>query len=364
MAKRLRPKRLSKRASERKKRGSSSVVQKNGAQTYEAEVLEGLVPFAVRELKEVESLRIISKDDTSVQFRFSGSPKVLHKLRMVVAVYRLEPFPVPRPKALLGHEHLTRLLSVIEEVKKRDGFSSFRIGAAGSGSAVFARLAQEVENRVNLRYDPEEGDLLLRVRKSKEGWEILLRTSHRPLSSRPWRVCNLAGGLNATLAAAMAELVGTKPQDRFFNAMCGSGTLLIERGLRDHAAQLVGCDIRGEALECSEENIRASNLSNIQLLQADATRLPFEDVSFDVIVADVPWGNAVGTHEGNAALYPAFLEEAARIAAAGARLAVLTHEIKLFEKVLRDFEEVWRLQNEVRVFHGGHYPRIYLFTRT
>lgn len=361
MAKRLRPKRLPKRTSREQRRSPSSVEQ-NGARLYEAEVLEGLVPFAERELKEVTGVQVTSKDPTSLQFRFSGDPQRLQKLRLVVAVYRLESFAVPRPKALLGHEHLTRLLKTIEEVKKQAAFSSFRFSAAGSDSAVFARLAQEVEKEMGLRYDAEAGGLLLRVRKSGTGWEILLRTTARPLSSRPWRVCNLAGGLNATLAAAMVELVGVKPKDRFFNAMCGSGTLLIERGLRGQAAQLVGCDISGEALACSRENIRESNLAPIDLLQADATALPFSDSSFDVIVADVPWGDAVGTHKGNAALYPAFLEEAARIASSGARLAVLTHEIKLFEKILKDFSEVWRLRESVRVFHGGHYPRIYLLT--
>ena len=361
MANKLRPKRLSRRVPEQKKRRPTPN-QKSGAQRYEAEVLEGLVPFAARELAEVEGLHTTSQDATSVQFRFPGPPQALQKLRKVVAVYRLETFRVPRPKALLGHEHLTKLLGVVEEVKGQDTFSSFRIGAAGSGSAVFARLAREIERGAGLRFDAEEGDLLLRIRRSKEGWDILFRTSARPLSSRPWRVCNLAGGLNATLAAAMIELVGAEPDDRFFNAMCGSGTLLIERGL-GQAARLVGCDVSGEALACSSENIQASHLSSAELLQADVTSLPFGDSLFDVIVADVPWGDAVGTHAGNAALYPAFLAEAARVAAPGARLAVLTHEIKLFEKVLASFNEVWHLRETVRVFHGGHYPRIYLLAR-
>ena len=192
---------------------------------------------------------------------------------------------------------------------------------------------------------------------------MLVRTTARPLSSRPWRVCNLAGGLNATLAAAVIELVGISPEDRFFNAMCGSGTLLIERRLSGRAARLVGCDVSGEALACADKNVRAGRLADIELVRADATASPFDDASFDVIVADVPWGDAVGTHEGNAALYPAFLEEAARLAAPGARLAVLTHEIRLFERVLGEFGKVWRLEETVRVFHGGHYPRVYVFVR-
>ena len=364
MAKKLRPKRISKRTPRRipkeSRRETFPVAQKDETR-YEAEVLEGLVPFAARELEGL-GVQIAARDSTSIQFHVSGNAERLKRLRTVVAVYRLEFFNVPRPKALLGHEHFSRLLGAVEEVKKQDTFASFRFSAAGSESAVFSRLAESIEKEAGLRYDTEVGDLLVRVRKVRAGWEVLLRTTARPLSSRPWRVCNLAGGLNATLAAAMVELVRVNPKDRFFNAMCGSGTLLIERG-SSRASQLIGCDVSAEALACAQENVQASGHSGIELLHADATNLPFEDASFDVVMVDVPWGDAVGSHEENAALYPAFLEEMARIAAPGARLAVLTHDIRLFEKVLTSFN-VWRRQDTVRVFHGGHYPRIYLFTRT
>ena len=355
MAKRSKPKRASKQKPAR--------ATPNEPQHYEAEVLEGLTPFAVRELKEVSSVQILSSDKASVQFHFSGEIKQLQNLRTVVAVYRLESFNVPRPKALLGHEHLMRLLQIIEEVRKDAPFTSFRFSAAGRDSAVFARLTEEIQEKTDLIHDSEEGDLLLRIRKSKEGWDVLFRTTPRPLSSRPWRICNLSGGLNATLAAAMVALIGVDSKDRFFNPMCGSGTLLIERRSRGQAAQLVGCDISGEALACSEENIGSSKRSGIELLRADATHLPFDNASFDVIVADVPWGDAVGSHKDNAALYPAFLTEMARVAAPGARLAVLTHEIRLFEKVLSDSKGMWQLRDTVRVFHGGHYPRVYLLAR-
>ena len=39
-----------------------------------------------------------------------------------------------------------------------------------------------------------------------EGWEALVRLTPRPLSARPWRVCNLPGALDATAAHAMARL--------------------------------------------------------------------------------------------------------------------------------------------------------------
>ena len=52
----------------------------------------------------------------------------------------------------------------------------------------------------------------------------------------------------------------------------------------------------------------------------------------------------------------------ARVAAPGVRLVLLTHEIRLLERVLGD-QTVWRVEQEFRVFHGGHYPRVYLLSR-
>ena len=73
---------------------------------------------------------------------------------------------------------------------------------------------------------------MLRVRKAdirRDGWEVLIRLTPRPLSAREWRVCNMEGALNATIAAAMIEMTDPSARrPRVFNLMCGSGTLLIE----------------------------------------------------------------------------------------------------------------------------------------
>ena len=193
----------------------------------------------------------------------------------------------------------------------------------------------------------------MRVRRAeKGGWEVLTRLTPRPLSARDWRVCNLPGGLNACLAVAMNDLAQVKPGERYLNAMCGSGTLLIEQALANKAERLVGVDLDAEALECARQNINAAGLSSLVVLkQADATALDLEN-SFDVVTADVPWGDTVGSHATNAALYPAFLAEMVRVTTPKARFVVLTHDLKLFKDVLAK-QGVWQARAEVRVFHGG-----------
>jgi 23S rRNA G2445 N2-methylase RlmL len=218
-----------------------------------------------------------------------------------------------------------------------------------------------------LTFDPKEGDLLLRVRPAAwqpGGWEVLIRLTPRPLSARAWRVCNLPGGLNATLAAAMVQAAGVRAGDRVCDPMCGSGTLIIERLLAGPTAQALAFDLSAKALACCQDNLRAAGLADrVTLAQADARRLELATASVDLVLCNPPWGDAVGAHRHNETLYPALLAELARITAPAGRLVLLSHEVRLLERLL-SATPLWQVEDTSRVYHGGHYPRVYLLTRT
>lgn len=330
---------------------------------FEIEVLPGLAPFARSEINACKAVTEIETEGRDLlRFRSDGW-EVFHSLRRVVAVYRLLTFAIPRPRALLGDEHFRRLCDSVAEVRRRanEPFHGFRFGAAGRGSPVFARLARALEGATGLRSDPEGGDLLLRIRPGPDGgWQVLLRLTPRPLSARPWRVCNLPGGLNASVAAAMNDLLDLGRNDRYLNPMCGSGTLLIEAPT---TAEAVGCDLDQQALACARENLQAADRASIELRRADATALPWSDHRFDAVACDLPWGDAVGSHRGNRELYPAFLGEMARVCTPDGRLVLLTHEIEIFARLLAT-QRAWRVRKRMRIYHGGHRPEMVLLTRS
>lgn len=357
----------------RKSKSSSSAQNRSSPTTLLCcEVLHGVKPFACKELlhRFGKRVSILPGDDPETIFlRYQGDIHELLRLRTIVAAYLVQHFPVPRPRALLGQQHFQSLLQQIETVRRlypAHIFTSFRVSAAGEDSSTFARIKANISQATGLTFDSEEGELLLRIRPSSleaSGWELLTRISPRPLSVRPWRVHNMEGALNATIAAVMIEMTSPRPNDRFLNLMCGSGTLLIERLLRCPARVAIGCDIDTAALAAAQENLRASKLTApVELLEMDATALQLPSSTFDVICADLPWGQLVGSHRHNSALYPKFLTEAARVATPHARLVLLTHEIKLFESVLQDYTE-WTLKDVVKIFQGGLHPRIYLFQK-
>ncbi|MFC4452261.1 methyltransferase domain-containing protein [Deinococcus sonorensis] len=329
--------------------------------TYELEALPGLEAVAEAELREVPQVRGGGPlEGGGVRFQFAGDPARLERLRGAVAVYRVASWDVPRPKALMGHQVLGELTRFLAEVARQGGHTSFRLSAAGRDSDTYQRLAEMLSEGLELPYRPDDGELLVRFRPGalEAGWDVLARTTPRPLSARRWRACNMEGGLNATIAYAMHRLAGQRERDRIFNPMCGSGTLLIERALMGPLDAMVGVDTSPEAIRCAQTNIQAAG-RRIEVAQVDALNTGLPDRSFDLTVADLPWGDAIGSHGGNAELYPLFLREMHRLTSLHGRLVVLTHEIRLFEQVLRA-QSRWEAQELFQVYSGGHHPKAYL----
>jgi tRNA (guanine6-N2)-methyltransferase len=344
---------------------------------FEVEVIPGLEEFTEDELRRRlgPGLRVTGRPgEGRIAFGLRGYAGRLDGLRSVVAVYRRQRFDVPRPKALLGHANLQMLLGLLRETidaRPPGAFQTLRLSAAGADSPVFRRLKDELATGLGLRAIDGPADLLLVIRRPPDGapgWEALVRTSPRPLSARAWRVCDLPGALNATVAYAMATLAEPRPAERYVNLLCGSGTLLVERLGLGPVRQAIGIDDDAGALGCARENLRAAGLSDaVGLVRADATRLPLPDGCADTLVADLPYGMLMGRPVENARLYPALLAEAARVAAPAARFVAITAQRRLFDQALATHAASWRLARTIplTISHRGGYihPAIYVLER-
>lgn len=347
---------------------------------FEAETIEGLETYSADELSALFGVipdrgsAVLRTTKGAVQFTYHGETRNLLALKSVIAVYQLEHFPVPRPKALMGHQHFTRLTQVIDSIRasyaqtNTTAFKTLYIDAAGADSSVMTRLKLELAAASGLAAAPvnEKGDLLIRLRRSKgiEGWDALVRLSPRPLATRAWRVCNYEGALNAAVACIMTHMPPSSSDDVFVNLMCGSGSLLVERLGANAPKHIYGCDSDLTALHCAVENLKAAGShERIRLFQSDVRNLPFETGFASHLMADLPFGQLVGSHEENRDLYPAVLREAARIAAEGASFVLITHEIRLIEQVLRQSPH-WDIQKALPITLSGLHPRIYWLRRT
>lgn len=343
----------------------------NYTRRVEVVVAEGLERFARAELRRLGPAAQLAPQSPpgAIAVRYTGELRRLLELRAATSAYLVQSFAVPRPKALLGDEHFRAALELAQAAIRLHPPGSFQtlfLSAAGADTAVLSRLKAELAARLGLSVGAEDGDLLLRLRRGADGasWELLARLSPRPLATRAWRVCNREGALNGPTAHAMARLTEPAASDVYLNLGCGSGTLLVERLLLGPARRALGCDSSAEALDCARANLAAAGMTaRCELADWDARALPLPDASVDALTADLPFGHLVGSHDENLALYPALLAEAARVARPGARCALLSHEVRLMERLLAA-SEAWALAESTRIDLGGLHPRIYLLTRS
>lgn len=342
----------------------------------EAEIVEGLEEIAAGEIAGRFGARVVlgaarrtRNGPANLPFTYTGDLAALTRLKTVSALFLVHHVPVPRPRAILANHHFRDLLADIAHVRAlapEGAYRTFYLSAAGADSEIMVRFKTELAVRTGLALADEEGDLYLRLRRPPgggEGWEALIRLTPRPLATRSWRVRNLAGALNATVAHAMVLLTDPTPHDLFLNLCCGTGTLLIERAAWGPAARVAGCDIDTGARADAAANIAASRVSGqIEVYDWDARAVPLPERSVHALVADLPFGIHMGSHGGNVALYPAILAEAARVARRGARFAAMTPEMRLMESVL-PAQRAWAVERTLRVNLNGLYPRIFVLRR-
>lgn len=336
---------------------------------YELEVTEGLESLARAEAEQRLGVGLqMTAGKGWLRFHTSVRPAAITRLRLAESAFAVHTFAVPRPRALLGDEHFRRLCATITAVIAGypEPAATFELAAAGSDSSIMARLRAELAQATGLIDGDRKGDVqirLFRARGEIDGWDMLVRLTPRPLSTRDWRICSFPGALNATVAHAMAHLTRPEEADIFVNLMSGSGTLLIERLDQLGARIAIGVDIDAPKIACARRNLAAAHVSSrVQLIQADARSTPLADGCASAISADLPFGQRVGRHSENERLYPFVFTEAARIARQNALFTVLTHEVTLTEKLLKA-QAAWRIR---RLFHlnlRGLHPRLYVLER-
>ena len=155
-------------------RSKSKQTRRKQPATYllEAEVIIGLEAFTRQEIAHLCGTQATiltgpSKAGT-VRFHYEGDLKELAQLKAVLAINLVHHFAVPRPSALLGHEHFHALLqdiTLIRSFHPPDAYQTLHIDAAGSDSRILQRLKTELAQHTDLQIDEEAGDLLLRLRR-------------------------------------------------------------------------------------------------------------------------------------------------------------------------------------------------------
>lgn len=341
------------------------------------EVLEGCADSALVEAAALGESAIVSPTELTL---ITDDLDAVRSLRRVVSAYTTITVPARRPRELLEtsvQRHAAELLADVLRQRPRQRFRGLRLAAAGADTPDMQRIADALAEQAAVPVD-DDGDLLVRIRRAPGSvphgesgglptpagsWQMLIRTTSRPLATRAWRTVNYPGAVNATIAASVLDLLEVGREDSLLDMTCGSGTFLIEQLHAVAPARAVGVDLSGDAIAAAQEHQRAARRKGrIDWITADVLGeqlLEELEPGFSRIITNPPWGTLHGEHETNQELLVALLGRAAQLAAPGTRLGVLTHEIARMRRVLEQ-DTRWRAVGEHRFFQKGHHPRLFL----
>lgn len=173
----------------------------------------------------------------------------------------------------------------------------------------------------------------------------------------------LPASIHPATAAAIVRFAApycTAARPHVLDPFCGSGTLLFEREKRSPCASLTGVDVAGNAVRIARINAAAGR-SRAKFVQKDCLRFDARG-TFDEVIANLPFGNRVGTHADNEQLYAAFLKKLPELLSDGGTAVLYTMEYQLLRRCLRPVKSL-TLAAEQRTEAGGLLPWVFILKK-
>lgn len=338
--------------------------------------ISGLKSIVLEEIAKHPEIVIVEANEDRIYIDLPKDFKNILSLKSILNAYivkqdeKLNPYYLSNHKSILGGLIDMVLKLGNKEVSK---FKTFKVRCAGSDS----KEVIEIQDYINKTYKlsgNEDADLEIYISKPSEIWEVSVRVTSRPLSLRNYRVANIKGGLNPTVAYAMntfcnlsLDSVQSYPTQSYLNIFSGSGTLLIEAGMEtrklDHKLKLVGFDINGKTNALAIQNIKKADLiKQIHLKTADIFTKP-DLGKFDIITSDLPFGMQISKNEDLEKLYQTFVNYSEEFINEEGVLVVYTTEYKILDKILETskFKIIKTLDLVIPTSVGSYiYPRIFV----
>ncbi|XP_043204229.1 uncharacterized protein LOC122371720 [Amphibalanus amphitrite] len=169
--------------------------------------------------------------------------------------------------------------------------------------------------------------------------------------------------LRSTVCYGLLMMAKPQPYEVVVDPMCGGGSISLE-GAQAFPGTFHICgdnypDAAPRVLlnrEFSARQLSPTAQLPLDVLTWDCTRLPLRDGCADVIVSDLPFGKRLGSKFDNRTLYPACMEEMARICTPRyGRAVLLTQDRRTMEKTLQlgRIKSLWRCRASPYVNIGG-----------
>jgi len=296
--------------------------------------ITGLREIVLNEISQYANLCVIKEEGDSLYLDFVQDLTEIKHLRSVSRAYIIAQNSKYNPLYISNHKSILGNLIEIVISGGKNTFKTFKITCAGSDSLEVRDIIKYIQ-RMHGLIKKEEADMKIHIIKSNEIWEIGVQITSRPMSFRDYKIKNMSGAMDPTIAYAMNSLCELENAKSYLNVFSGSATLLVEAGQCFlNLKRLVGFDNDKKTISLAIQNIKKAGLiKRIQLKEKDIFDKP-DFGEFDVITSDLPFGMSILKNKDLEELYQCFIKYCQEALNHEGRLAVYTSKHEMLREII------------------------------
>lgn len=296
--------------------------------------IAGLREVVINEVKRSIGLPILREGADSVFISYVQDFGAIKALRSVARAYLTITSKKYNPGYVSRHKSLLAKLIIPVISGNKASFRTFKLICAGSSSPEVRSIARYIAETYGL-FERDDADLKVHLIKLGDNWELGAQITPRPLSLRQYKLRNMGGAMDPTIAYSLNSLCGLERAHSYLNVFSGSATLLIEAAeCFPHLEKLIGFDNQKNHISLAIQNIKQAGLiKKITLLERDLREKP-DLGKFDVITSDLPFGMAISKGEDLEKLYALFVDYSQIALNRNGVIAVYTNAHEIFERCL------------------------------
>ncbi len=179
-----------------------------------------------------------------------------------------------------------------------------------------------------------------------------------------YRVASIPASINPVIAACIMQICKPymKQNADVLDPFCGSGTMLIERGIIKPVKSLTGVDISTDAISAAYLNQKESNQ---QITFVKSNIMTYKAPKFDEVISNMPFKSRATEHETefHVKLYDYFVRRLGLLLKPDGIAFLYTHEKKLLKDEIEKNNN-FRILKEEMFDSGGIYPTLFILEKS
>ncbi len=222
---------------------------------------------------------------------------------------------------------------------------------------------EKLKKLLDGRNNPSAYDCELRIDSRNDVCDLYWKLWNVRDERYPWRKGTLPASIHPAMAYALSRYalsLANCARPSVFDPFCGAGSLLFACGEQAHCRALTGVDKSSTAIMTARENARAVK-SPARFICRDILHFEAKEGA-DLVISNLPFGNRVGSHKENEALYARFLKRLPFYLADGGAAVLYTADAKLLERLIRENPQL-TLREKRRTAAGGLSPWVFVIEK-